>query len=185
MDLPVLQLLVLGAVIGANNLSAALTLGALGQKPRRARIVTVFGFFEFTVPLLGAAIGQALAVTLAGTGRWVSSALLLLVGAVTVLGGIRGGDRDERMARRMSSWRGLVLLAAGLSADNLAVGFSLGLGTIHPLLLATTIAVFSVAFTVVGLSLGNELRRHWERRAEIAAGALLLCLGAAAALGWL
>jgi putative Mn2+ efflux pump MntP len=79
----------------------------------------------------------------------------------------------------------LVALAVGLSVDNLAVGFSLGLGEVPPVLLATTIAAFSMAFTWVGLGLGNEMRRHWERRAEIAAGALLVALAVATAAGWL
>ena len=47
-------LIVLGVVIGANNLSAALALGALGHGHHRSRIVGVFAVFEFTVPLVGA-----------------------------------------------------------------------------------------------------------------------------------
>lgn len=64
----VVQILVLGVVIGANNFSAALSLGALGQADRRVRIVSVFAVFEFVVPLVGAALGQALALTLADAG---------------------------------------------------------------------------------------------------------------------
>jgi putative Mn2+ efflux pump MntP len=178
------ELLVLGTVIGANNFSAALALGALGQARRRARILVVFGTFEFFVPLVGAAVGQAVALSLAGGGRWISSALLLTVGAMTVVAGIRGRDKDSRITRRVTSWRGLVILAAGLSADNLAIGFSLGLGQIEPLVLATTIAVFSTAFTWVGISLGDEMHRHWERRVEVAAGALLIGLGIATLASW-
>lgn len=147
--------------------------------------MSVFGAFEFVVPLVGAAIGQALALTLAGGARWVSSALLLSVGAMTVVAGIRWRNKDERVSRLVTSWRGLAVLAAGLSADNLAVGFSLGLGQIEPLVLATTIAVFSTGFTWAGISLGNEMRRHWERRAQVAAGALLVGLGIASLAGWL
>lgn len=147
--------------------------------------MTVFGAVEFVVPLVGATIGQALAVTLAGAARWVGAAVLLVVGTLTIAAAVRGADDDERRARLVTSWRGLLALAVGLSADNLAVGFSIGLGEVSPLLLAATIAVFSMAFTWVGLGLGNEMRRHWERRAEIAAGALLVALAVATAAGWL
>ncbi len=181
----VVQLVVLGVVIGANNFSAALSLGALGQVSRRVRIVGVFGAFEFVVPLIGASIGQALALTLAGVARWIGAALLLAVGAFTIVAGARQQDKDERVARLVTSWRGLVVLASGLSVDNLAVGFGLGLGRVEPLALASTIAVSSMAFTWVGIGLGNDMRRHWERRSELAAGGLLICMGIAAAAGWL
>lgn len=185
MAISAVQMLLLGVVIGANNLSAALALGALGQVRRRLRIVGVFGAFEFVVPLVGATIGQALAVTLAAGARWISAALLAAVGAFTIAAGIRQRNRDERIARLVTTWRGLVLLAAGLSADNLAVGFSLGLGRVEPLVLAATIGVFSTVFTWVGISLGDDMRRQWERRSELIAGGLLVCLGIAAAAGWL
>lgn len=179
------QMLLLGVVIGANNFSAALALGALGQAKRRVRIVAVFAVFEFVVPLVGAIVGQALAVTLAAGARWISAALLLAVGAFTIAAGVRDTNKDERIATAVTSWRGLLVLAAGLSADNLAVGFSLGLGRVEPVVLAGTIVVFSTVFTWVGISLGDDMRRHWERRSELVAGGLLVCLGVAAAAGWL
>lgn len=175
----------LGVVIGANNFSAALSLGALGQVSRRARIVCVFGGFEFFVPLIGATMGQALAVTLAGVARWISAALLFAVGALTIAAAVRQRHKEERVARLVTSWKGLVVLASGLSVDNLAVGFGLGLGRVDPVALASTIAVSSMAFTWLGIGLGNDMRRHWERRSEFAAGGLLICLGVAAAAGWL
>lgn len=149
------------------------------------RIVSVFAVFEFVIPLVGAAIGQAVALTLAGAARWISAGILLAVGAVTVAAGVRWRDRDERTARLVTTWRGLVVLAAGLSADNLAIGFSLGLGRVEPLVLATTIAVFSTVFSWVGIGLGNQMRRHWERRAQLVAGGLLILLAVAGLAGWL
>lgn len=179
------ELLILGLVIGANNFAAALTLGALGQAPRRGRILVVFGAFEFVVPLVGAAIGQALALSLAGSARWISAGILLAVGGMSAVSGVRWRAQDERLATLATTWRGLVVLAAGLSADNLAIGFGLGLGRIEPVVLATTIAVFSMAFTWTGLTLGNEMRRHWERWAKLGAGVLLVGLGVANLAGWL
>lgn len=177
--------MVLGLVIGANNFSAALSLGALGQAPRRLRIVAVFAVFEFVVPLAGAAAGQAMAITLAAWARWISAGLLVGVGAATMRAGLRGDDKDERRASQVTSWRGLMVLAAGLSADNLAVGFSLGLGDVSPVVLAGTIAVFSSAFTWIGIGLGDQMRRHWERRAQLVAGLALVVLGVASGAGWL
>lgn len=180
-----LELLVLGVVIGANNFAAALALGALGQKVRRGRIVLVFGVFEFAIPLVGIWLGRHAAERVTDHAGWLGTALLAGVGLWTVIAAQRGGDHEERYARRATTWRGLVLLASLLSIDNLIVGFSLGLGGAEPLLLAGVIATFAVAFAFIGLTLGAHARRHHERWAETAAGALLLLLAAAAGFDWI
>jgi manganese efflux pump family protein len=176
------ELLVLGAAIGANNLVVALALGALGQARRRGRIVAVFGIFEFTVPLVGLLLGQGLAGALAGSGRWVGAVLLAALGLLAMRP--RGID-DEQLAGRVTTIGGLVALAAGLSLDNLAVGFGLGFGDVNPLLVAGVIAAFAVCFTLAGLKLGAAGRRHWERRAQIASGAALVALAVAVGAGWI
>jgi|SRR6056297_2278414 len=177
------QLLALGLIIGANNLAAALALGALGQASRRIRIVAVFSVFEFVVPLVGIGLGQTAARWVATHAEWISAALLIALGAWVIVVGVRNRSDDERLARRATTWYGLLLLAGGLSLDNLIVGFSLGLGRVDPLVVATTIAVFSAAFTWVGLGLGDASRRHWERWSAVGAGGLLVALGVADALG--
>jgi manganese efflux pump family protein len=99
--------------------------------------------------------------------------------------GIRNRPDDQRLMQRITSWQGLMLLAATLSLDNLVVGFSLGMRRMDPWIVATTIAVFSAAFTWLGLKLGRAARRRWETYAEVLAGLMLVALGAATALGWL
>ena len=75
-------------------------------------------------------------------------------------------------------------MAAGLTFDNLVVGFALGLSEVEPLLLASTIALFAVAFTLVGLEIGRRGRRSHEAAAQTASGILLIALAVAVALGW-
>jgi putative Mn2+ efflux pump MntP len=181
---PWLTLIVLGIVIGANNLSAALALGALGHGHHRWRIVGVFAVFEFTIPLVGALLGQQLATSISDRVPWLGAVLLIGLGVVVIASVLRRGRSDARLRHLATSWPGLMLLGAGLSADNLVVGFSLGLASIPPLVLATTIVLFSSTFTFIGVTVGNDLRRHWERRTEIAAGVMLIVLGIAVALGW-
>jgi putative Mn2+ efflux pump MntP len=173
---------VLGAAIAANNLVVALALGALGQAPRRWRIAGVFGAFEFAVPLIGLLIGRGLSSPLAEAGRWIGAVLLTALGLLTLR---PDGDDDERLAERATTVGGLVGLAAGLSLDNLLVGFALGLGDVSPLLVAAVIACFSVSFTLVGLELGAAGRRHWERPARVAAGVALVAVGLAVGAGWI
>jgi len=179
------RFVILGAVIGSNNLATALALGAAGQRQRRIRITAVFGLTEFLIPLVGIWIGQQAALVLTDRASVASGVLLIVVGAWTVATGMRTGDDDTRLATRVTTWGGLVLLALVLSADNLVIGFSLGLAGTEPLVLAATIAAFSATFTLLGLEIGSAARSHWGNRAQILGGALLAVIGASALLGLL
>lgn len=180
-----LKLIILGIIIGSNNFAVALTLGAMGQIAYRYRVMFVFGVFEFAVPLIGICLGRVAAEVIGLHSSTIGAVLLVGLGLMAVAGGTRSSRYNERIARLTVCWSGLMLLAAGLSIDNLMVGFSLGLGRVQPLLLAGTISFFSVVFTWLGMQLGSESRRRWEQMAKIATGTLLILLGAATAMGWL
>ena len=183
--MPWSSLLILALVIGSNNFAVALALGAHGQIRRRARIATVFGVFEFFVPLAGIWIGVTVAQRIGAIAGSIGVALIITLGVWTVWSAIRGPGHADEIVARITTNRGLVLLAAGLSIDNLLVGFSLGLGDANPLLVATSIAVFAVIFTLVGLQVGGASRTHWGSTAKVASGLLLIALGLANWAGWL
>lgn len=172
-----LTLLILGVVIGANNLAVSLALGAMGQNVRHVRIVTVFGLFEFFMPLAGIWVGRQIAEALSANLAWMAPALLVGFGLSTVIGaGFRRFD-EEALGRRASSWPGLMLLSASLSTDNLLIGLSLGLGEVAPVILAAVISGFSMTFAYLGLLAGDRVRKRGRRRAEAAAGLLLIAAG--------
>lgn len=178
-------MIILGIVIGSNNFAVALALGALGQAKHRYRIMLIFGLFEFVVPLTGIWLGSAAASALGVYSNLVGAIALSGLGLFTVIEGLRDKSNDKKLAQHITSWSGLILLAATLSIDNLIVGFSLGFGQANPLTIAGTIAVFAVFFTWLGLEVGDETRRRWEQVVEISAGVLLVMLGTAIYFGWL
>lgn len=180
-----LEILLLGIVIGSNNFAAALTLGALGQIHRRMRIVLVFGIFEFVIPLVGIILGRTVVRFVEFSADFIGAALLLLIGCYALYKGVQSQSPDQKFARLMTTWRGLCILALGLSLDNLAVGFSLGLRQAPALLVAAVIACFACFFAWWGLSLGAASRRHWERYSKIATGLLLILLAILILAGWL
>ena len=178
------ELVSIGVVVGVNNFAVALMLGALGQHRRRWRIAGVFGVFEFTVPLVGLLIGSVAAEYVSGGGQLIGAALLFVLGVLAVRAPAASEENRERLSGQVATWGGITALAAGLTFDNLVVGFALGLGDTEPLLLAATIAAFAVAFTLIGLELGRRGRREHEAAAQTASGILLIALAAAVALGW-
>lgn len=182
---PALRLLVLGAVIGSNNLAASLTLGAFGAKRRRLRIVGVFGASEFLLPLAGIWLGRRTATYLGAKAEWVGPVLLAAMGC-WVLWSTRARPLEgARLVKRVTTWTGLLLLSLALSLDNLIVGFTLGLAGTEPLVLAATIAAFSIAFSWLGLTMGDAARAHWAQPTKYLAGVLLIALAIAGWAGWL
>ena len=176
------ELAVLGLVIASNNFAVAIGLGALGHGRHRWRIAAVFGFFEFLVPLLGLWLGHEMSAMLQQRSPWLAASLLLALGFWAIWDAVTASQRDmqrkERFYRRaLSSWMGLVVLAAILSVDNLLVGFSLGVEAVAPLFLAAFISLFSVVFTLLGLHIGHLGRLHWEKTAQVLSGLLFVGLG--------
>jgi len=169
-----IQLLVLGFVIGANNFATALAFGALGQEGRKRRILSVFAAFEFAIPLLGLWIGQMASESMAAQADWLGPALLAGLGAWTLFQASRRSRKQEALARWLASWRGLLLLSAGLSLDNLVIGFSLGLGGVSPLLMASVFMTSSVIFAWIGLKIGAKGRRSYQSPTEVLAALLLI-----------
>lgn len=181
----IFNLIILGIVVGANNLAVALALGALNGKRRKRRIVLTFGLFEFCVPLIGLLLGSLASKLIADYATYLGAGILILLGLLTAINGLRNNKQDKDLAKSITSLKGIVFLAAGLSLDNLIVGFSLGLDNASPFLVAGTIAFFSMLFTYIGLKLGSAGKHHWQKHTKIGAGVLLILLGIAIALSYL
>lgn len=129
---------------------------------------------------MGLWLGQRASRIVAGSVDWLGPALLVMLGVWTICSAFRSQHEAEQLASRVTRWSGLVALSAGLSIDNLIVGFSLGLGQVEPLLLATMIAGFSMTFALIGLHLGHRAQQNHRRSAEAVTG--LLLIGVAIAL---
>lgn len=178
-------LMVLGAIIGSNNLAASLALGTQGQAHLKWRVALVFGLFEFFIPLVGLWLGKQVSGWIIDQAGWIGPLLIAGMGVWSLYAGIHHEPEDQEMARKATTWRGLFLLAAGLSLDNLVVGFSLGLRQLNPIQVAAIIAAFSVTFSLLGMDIGGRVRRHYDRQAEIGSGVLLIGLAVAAWRGWI
>ena len=183
-EIVILPLILLGVAVALNNLAVALALGSLGQIERRGRIVLVFGAFEFTIPLVGLWLGNQVSGQIDSLAGWLAPALLALMGLWTVRASLREHHEDKELARRLTNWRGLMLFSLGLSVDNLVVGFGLGLRGQSPLLVATVIASFSVAFSWLGLEVGSRWEHRWENQIQFVAGVLLIGLALVSWIGW-
>jgi manganese efflux pump family protein len=178
-----IEILLAGLVVGLDNFAAAAAIGSLRGRQSPWRIALVFAAFGAAAPLVGALIGAELSDDLAGLGEVVGAAVLGILGLWTLRSSRAGAGDDRKMAHRATEGIGLLAIAAGLSVDNLVVGFSLGLHGIRALPIASSAGVWVLILTLAGLRVGGMARERWERRAHVAAGILLLVLAAAIGFG--
>jgi putative Mn2+ efflux pump MntP len=165
------------APLGLDSFAVAAALGAgRPSRAQRLRLSALFVAFEAGMPLIGLAIGAPLARVIGSAAEYVAAGVLIAVGAWMVF----GDDDDEREATgRLSSARGWAILALGLgiSLDELAIGFSLGLTRLPVYVVIVAIGLQALIASQIGLALGAWVGAEWRERAERLAGLMLAVLG--------
>lgn len=179
-------LLLVALAVGLDNFGAAGALGMSGAGSRRLEIAVVFGVFEAAMPLLGLLLGDSVAHGLGGRAKLVAGLVLCLAGIYALVQG-RGADEgvDGGAGSGGPGFRRLVVLAAALSVDNLAIGFALGAYHVNVIVAALAIGVVSVGLTLVGLELGSRVGTRLGKWGERAGGVLLVVIGVTVATGLL
>ena len=144
---------------------------------QRLRISLVFVIFEGGMPLIGLGLGAALAHGIGQVAGYLAGSAVIAVGAWMLLPGDK--DEDEKPSRLTSS-RGLALIALGISIspNELAIGFSIGLTHLPVIAVIVAIALQAFLAAQLGLAIGAKIGEHWRERAAQAAGIALILLGA-------
>lgn len=174
-----LTLLLVAGSVGADNFAAAIAIGLAGVDRRvRLRIAVVFGLFEAGMPVLGLVIGRSLSSSLGSQAHLVGGGLLVLVGLQMGVSALRSED-DAPPALGGAPILRLTVVAAGLSIDNLVIGFALGARDTPLILSIVVIGVVSVGLSLLGLELGSRLGSGVEQRSELLGAGVLVGVGAA------
>jgi putative Mn2+ efflux pump MntP len=177
----VLALLLVALSLSMSNFAASIAIGLSGvDAALRVRIALAFGLFEAGMPVVGLVIGRQLTGTLGGDAHLIGGGLLAAAGLYTVIEALRPDDQEPGLDT-LGTGR-LLLLAAGLSVDNLVVGFALGADNASLVLAVALITTSSVGLSLVGLELGARLGGRVEQFSELLGGVVLIAVGAAIAV---
>ncbi len=175
-------LILVSASLGLSNFAAAIGIGISGtDRKTRIRTAIAFGLFEAAMPLVGLFIGEHLAGSIGGVGKYAEAGLLILIGAYNIW----KAQRQETSQEEQQDFKHLILTAFALSIDNLVVGFALSLYRAPIVLAAIVIATVSVLMSLVGFELGSRLGQRIERWSEEIGGGVLILVGIALLFGWL
>ena len=174
-----LKLLAFVLPLGLDSFAVAAALGAsqVTTARQRLRISLVFLIFEGGMPLIGLAVGSALARGIGHIADYLAAAAVIGVGIWMLLAGDE--DEEEKASRVMTS-HGLALVGLGISIslDELAIGFSIGLVRLPVSAVIAAIALQAFVAAQLGLAIGGKVAERWRERAELVAGIALILLGA-------
>jgi len=171
----VLRLLLVVLPLGLDTFAVSAALGVAGLPPeRRLRTSAVLTAFEVAMPVVGLAIGLGAGRLLGVAAEYVALLALAAVGVYMLV------SRDEPSADQLGRTSGIALLGLGLgvSLDELAIGFSLGLLGVPVVLAVILIGLQAFAVSQVGLRLGNRAGERIREGAERLAALALIALAA-------
>ena len=165
--------------LGVDSFAVAAALGAAGLTGtrERLRVSLIFVVFEAGMPLIGLAAGAGIARAVGDVADYLAGAAVIVLGIYLLAAGDAG---EEQKARRLASTHGLAVLTLGIgiSLDELAIGFSLGLVRLPAVPVVIAIAVQALLASQLGLALGHRISKRFTERAEQLAAAVLILLGA-------
>jgi putative Mn2+ efflux pump MntP len=178
--LRILTIVALVVPLSIDTFVLGTALGAAGvAKSERLRTSLILTAFEAGMPLVGFLGGAVIGTAIGSWANYLAAAVLVVIGVVMIRSG-GGEEDDEQKLRLLETARGwsVVLLGVGISLDELAVGFGVGLLRLPLLLLIVLIAVQAFVAAQLGMRLGSRLAENARQAAGRVAGALLLLAAA-------
>jgi manganese efflux pump family protein len=173
-----LALLFLSLGLAMDAFAVSVARGAAGEHriSRALELGLMFGLAQGLMPLLGWALGLALAETFRSFDHWIAFVLLFGLGWRMLLEA-RTADDDAEVASHGRSW-GLLISAFATSIDAAAAGLTLPLLGASIPIACITIAATTGLLCTLGYMIGAKASHRLEKTAEIMGGLILIALGA-------
>ena len=140
-----------------------------------------FGGFQALMPLIGFYLGTLFAAAIEAVDHWVAFGLLALIGGNMLKEALeKHGEccccADEHNADL--GVRTMLVMAVATSIDALAVGISLAMaGGVNIWLSIALIGLTTFSFSAAGVKIGSLFGAAFERKAQLAGGAILILIG--------
>jgi putative Mn2+ efflux pump MntP len=160
--------------VGLDVLALSTGIGVLGIPwSVRWRVGASFAAAEILMQVVGALIGAGVGRVAGEIAAYVGFTVLALIGLWIFRASF---DHDRGLSVKAASGWGLLAASASISLDSLGVGFSLPSLQMPLVPLICSVAVTTVIFTLAGLRFGEILGDRFSKRAERAAGIVLVAL---------
>ena len=135
-----------------------------------------FGGFQALMPLIGFFLGTLFAEAIEAVDHWVAFGLLALIGANMLKEAF--SKNEEETVEADLSVKTMFVMAVATSIDALAVGISLAMaGNVNIWAAITCIGITTFCFSAAGVKIGSIFGSKFEKKAQMAGGIILICLG--------
>lgn len=156
----------------------------LAMKKADAKGMTIcgawFGGFQGLMPLIGFFLGTLFASAIEAIDHWVAFGLLGIIGINMLKEAFEKegcSDCDDNDADL--SVKTMFVMAVATSIDALAVGISLAMaGNVNIWVAITLIGITTFILSGIGVKVGSIFGSKFEKKAQLAGGIILICLGA-------
>ena len=136
-----------------------------------------FGGFQALMPLIGFFLGTLFAGAIEAFDHWVAFGLLAVIGINMLKEAFEKSECEECGCDDLSVKK-MFVMAVATSIDALAVGVSLAMaGGVNIFLAVALIGIVTFAMSAAGVKVGNVFGSHFEKKAQIAGGCILIILG--------
>ena len=145
--------------------------------PSMAKCGAWFGGFQALMPLIGFLLGSLFARAIQAVDHWVAFGLLFLIGANMLKEAFSSCDcANEKNAD--FSVKTMFTMAVATSIDAMAVGVSLAMTEgVNIYIAILLIGVVTCILSALGVKIGSVFGGRFEKKAQIAGGAILILLG--------
>ncbi len=141
-----------------------------------AKMSLSFGTAHVVMPTIGWYLGATVVNLISGFDHWLAFLLLAFVGGKMMKEGIDGDGKVDPQS--IMGGLSLLVFTLAVSVDSLAVGLSFSLEKIAIFVPSLFMGAGTLAFTFVGLMIGNRTGQAVGRRAQIFGGLVLVLIGA-------
>ena len=180
MGLLELILIAIGLAMDAFAVSICKGLNMRKMNYRQAGIIALFfGSFQAIMPLIGWFLGKQFESYITSIDHWIAFLLLAFI-VVNMIREALGDDEEDDETdgdKDHLDIRELFMLAVATSIDALAVGITFAFLKVNILPAVTIIGIITFVISFAGVGIGHQFGRKYEKKAELAGGIILICIG--------
>ena len=176
------ELLVIAVGLSMDAFAIAICKGLSVEKMEKKHMAITgawFGGAQAAMPLLGYLLGSGFQSIVDHVDHWIAFVLLAFIGGNMLKEAFSNEECDCCNEQNADfSVKTMFTMAVATSIDALAIGVSLSLaGNVNIWVAITLIGITTGLFSAFGVKIGSVFGSKFEKKAQIAGGAILILLG--------
>ena len=145
---------------------------------RHAGIIALFfGVFQALMPTIGWLLGKQFESYITSIDHWIAFLLLGFIGVNMIREALGEEEDSPECPQEHLDLKELFMLAIATSIDALAVGITFAFLQVKILSAVCLIGATTFVISFIGVGIGHQFGRRYEKKAEIAGGIILIFIG--------